>query len=501
MLTLFAVTGNYGRESLCDGSTLRAVTPAQVAYVPVAPLPLERFDDVLDGEQAQALGRTAARARQLLTGRVVWNVSSTARGGGVAEMLTSLIAYTRGAGVDARWVVIEGDAEFFRVTKRIHNRLHGAAGDGGALGPDELAVYRHAMERNVSALELLVRPGDIALLHDPQTAGLAGPLRDRGVRAVWRCHVGVDHPNDDARQAWRFLLPFVRDAEVYVFSRASFGWDDLDRDRLVVIPPSIDAFAPKNQDLDDSTVSAILRCAGIEAGDCPPSSVFLRQDGSPGRVDRRVELSGTPPLQRGEPYVVQVSRWDRLKDPVGVLEAYSSGIAPRTSAHLVLAGPAVTAVSDDPEGLGVLEEVGARRAALPADVGERVHLISLPMDDAAENAAMVNALQRQAAVVVQKSLAEGFGLTVAEAMWKGRPVVASRVGGIQDQISEGKTGLLVDSRDLEGFADAVVGLLEHPDEAARLGAAARDQIRDLFLGPRHLTQYVDLFERLLAGPS
>jgi trehalose synthase len=456
---------------------------------------------VLSGDQARALQDTVNRAQRLLAGRVVWNINSTARGGGVAEMLASLIAYTRGAGVDTRWLVIEGTPEFFLLTKRIHNRLHGVAGDGGPLGEAELAIYRDTMDRNVRAMDTLARPGDIALLHDPQTAGLAGPLRKRGVRVVWRCHVGVDHPNAEAREAWRFLLHFVPDAELYVFSRASFAWDDLERDRLLVIPPSIDAFAAKNQDLDEDTSRAILRCAGIEAGDCPTGSVFLRRDGTPGRVDRRADLGGSPPLDGVTPYVIQVSRWDRLKDPAGVLEAFARQIAPRTGAHLVLAGPAVAAVSDDPEGLAVLEEVVTKRATMGADVRNRVHLLSLPMDDPAENAAMVNALQRLAAVVVQKSLAEGFGLTVAEAMWKGRPVVASRVGGIQDQIQDGETGLLVDPEDLDAFADAVVDLLERPERAARLGAAAREEIRGHFLGPRHLTQYVDLFDRLLGGPS
>jgi trehalose synthase len=473
------------------------VKSAKLAHVTVAPLPWERFKNVLTPEQSEELGAAVERGRQLLSGRVIWNVNSTARGGGVAEMLISLIAYTRGAGVDARWVVIEGDPDFFRVTKRVHNRLHGAAGDGGPLGDAESAVYRATMERNVRAMDEFVRPGDIALLHDPQTAGLAGPLRERGVRVVWRCHVGVDVPNAEARDAWRFLLPFVSEAEVCVFSRASFAWDDLDRDRVVVIPPSIDAFSPKNQDLEAAAVRAILGCAGIVAGDCPEGAVFLRQDGSPGRVDRRADMGGSPPLGYSDPAVVQVSRWDRLKDPTGVLEAFAAGIAPRTSAHLVLAGPAVAAVSDDPEGLQVLEEVRARRDALPPPLRDRVHLVSLPMEDAAENAAIVNALQRKASVVVQKSLAEGFGLTVAEAMWKGRPVVASRVGGIQDQIRDGETGVLVDPRDLDVFANAVVDLLERPHEAARLGTAARAEIRDLFLGPRHLIQYVDLFERLL----
>jgi trehalose synthase len=313
--------------------------------------------------------------------------------------------------------------------------------------------------------------------------------------------VGVDVPNADAREAWAFLLPFVREAELYVFSRDSFGWEDLDRERLVVIPPSIDAFSAKNQELPPGAVEAILRAAGIAEGAGDEAPAFVRRDGSPGRVDRRADLGGAPPLGAGERYVVQVSRWDRLKDPVGVLQAFVERIAPRTDAKLVLAGPAVAAVTDDPEGLEVLHEVMDRRDALAPDLRDRVLLASLPMEDVAENAAIVNALQRQATVIVQKSLAEGFGLTVAEGMWKGRPVVASRVGGIQDQIRDGETGMLVDPSDLEGFADAVIGLLDDRERAQRMGAAARAEITQRFLGARHLTQYVDLFSKLLRSPA
>jgi trehalose synthase len=274
-------------------------------------------------------------------------------------------------------------------------------------------------------------------------------------------------------------------------------WDGLEPQAVTVIPPSIDAFSTKNQEMSAHTATSILRVTGLEPGQPPGEAVFTRRDGTPGRVDRTAELTGTAPLPAEVQAVMQVSRWDRLKDPVGVLEAFSTRIAAETDAHLVLVGPSAAAVSDDPEGIEVLSEASRRRADLPPEVGDRVHLFSLPMDDVEENAAIVNALQRRADLIVQKSLAEGFGLTVAEAMWKGRPVVASRVGGIREQIDDGDTGLLVDPLDLAGFAEAVVGALADPAGAAKMGARAREVVRERFLGPAHLRRYVELFEQLL----
>jgi trehalose synthase len=490
--------GHAVSEAVVVGSPgqVRVVT---LTHVPVAPVPPERFAEILLPGQAEEFERTIAGGRSLLEGRVIWNVNSTARGGGVAEMLASLLAYTRGAGLDARWVVIGGDAGFFRVTKRIHNMLHGTPGDGMGLGLDDEALYRETSARNADELMALIRPDDIVLLHDPQTAGLARLLRGKGARVVWRCHVGVDSANEYARAAWRFLRPHVQLAEAVVFSRQDYVWEGLDEARVWVIPPSIDAFSAKNEPMAPETVSAVLRAGGVEPGAPDADPGFTREDGTPGRVDRTVDLSGSPPLARDVPAVIQVSRWDRLKDPLGVLEAFCEGIASRTDAHLVLAGPSTAAVADDPEGVEVLAEVSRRRAACAADLADRIHLFSLPMDDVEENAAIVNALQRRADIAVQKSLAEGFGLTVAEAMWKSRPVVASRVGGIREQIVEGETGLLVEPRDLAGFADAVVGLIRQPARAKEIGERARETVRELFLGPRHLRQYVELFEALLKG--
>jgi trehalose synthase len=196
--------------------------------------------------------------------------------------------------------------------------------------------------------------------------------------------------------------------------------------------------------------------------------------------------------------VLQVSRWDALKDPLGVIRAFAEHVPPSTGAHLVYAGPAVSAVADDPEGARVLHDALALREALPAHQRSRVHLASLPMDDPAENAIIVNALQRHATVVAQKSLAEGFGLTVAEAMWKARPVIASRIGGIQSQIEHGVSGLLLgDPRDLQAFGDAVAALLGDPQRAKSLGENARARVRDQFTSPRSLLDYLGLIQRVL----
>jgi trehalose synthase len=440
-------------------------------------------------------------ARRLLAGRVVWNVNSTARGGGVAEMLRPLLAYSRGAGVDARWEVISGNEDFFQVTKRIHNNLHGFEGDGGPLGDDERRIYEGALEANWRELCQLIESDDVVILHDPQTAGLTQPIKENtGAAVIWRCHVGLDSPSDIARRAWRFLIPYIEKADALVFSRGEFAWEGLDREKIAIIPPSIDAFSPKNQALDEGTVAAILNAAGIVRDEAGADPVFNREDGSPSRVVSGAEAFEERPLGLADPVVLQVSRWDRLKDPLGVIEGFAEHVAPATNAHLVYAGPAVEAVSDDPEGKEVLDESIATWRGLPAEQRERIHLLCLPMDDAEENAAVVNALQRHASVVVQKSIAEGFGLTVAEAMWKARPVVASRIGGIQDQIVHGEAGLLVDDPlNLEEYGAAVRRLLEDRELAEAMGRAAQARVQDAFLGARSLMQYLDLIRKLIVS--
>ena len=267
---------------------------AILSHVPVGALKLETFGSVLAPEDYERFLGTVQRGREAFDGRVVWNVNSTAQGGGVAEMLVSLLAYARGAGIDARWVVIGGNEDFFVLTKRIHNFLHGSSGDGGDLDDDARRVFDEVTERNAAEFRELVKPEDVVIIHDPQPAGLIPAIRDIGCPTVWRCHVGLDQPHPLARRAWEFLIPYVRDADAYVFSRAAFAWEGLEKE-VTIIAPSIDAFSPKNQELDRERVLSILTVAGLNEDGAPAAPTFTNLDGSPGRVDRARSALGAAP--------------------------------------------------------------------------------------------------------------------------------------------------------------------------------------------------------------
>ena len=279
----------------------------------------------------------------------------------------------------------------------------------------------------------------------------------------------------------------------------------VDQERVLIIPPSIDPFSAKNRVLDASTVEAILATVGLVTGGDPVDPVhFERRDGTPGTVRHHTGLiaDGAAPPHAAR-LIVQVSRWDRLKDMAGVLTGFVEMAAHGPpDAHLMLVGPDVSGVTDDPEGAEVLADCRALWHTVPESIRDRVHLASIPMDDVDENAIIVNAVQRHAYLVVQKSLVEGFGLTVTEAMWKAKPVIASGVGGIRDQIVQDRDGLLIDDpSDLDAFAAALARLLNDPELADRLGAAGHARVVDQFLGDRHLAQYVELFQRLASMPT
>lgn len=473
-------------------------TMPEISEVDIAPEDPQRFASVLGEEQMTTMRAAIEAARVLLDGRTVWNVNSTAKGGGVAEMLATLLPYACGAGVQTRWMVIGGDDEFFTITKRIHNRLHGAAGDGAGLDDDDRRHYEKVLAGQVAQLKDMMSTGDIAILHDPQTAGMAPLLADAGISVIWRCHVGLDTPNQEARDTWAFLLPYVRRADRCVFSRQAFAWEGLDEERIRVVAPSIDPFSAKNYEMDGASVHAVLVSAGIIDDGDDAAAAYTRFDGGDARIEHRATMVETSRLDADTPLVVQISRWDRLKDPLGVLDGFARGVTGTCDAHLILAGPSVAEVADDPEGKEAYDEVKQAWNALGEEVRARIHLACLPMDDSDENAAMVNALQRRANVVVQKSLAEGFGLTVAEAMWKSRPVVASRIGGIQDQIEDGVSGILLDDpQNRDAFAAAVCSLLLDSERADRMGSEAHARVQREFLGSRHLAQYVEICAELV----
>ena len=266
-----------------------------------------------------------------------------------------------------------------------------------------------------------------------------------------------------------------------------------------MIAPSNDPFSAKNEPVSRRNARVALGYVGLLDGDgSAPAVPFTRRNGSGGTISRRADLLGTGSVPSDAPLVVQVSRWDRMKDMEGVMRSFAEHVDPALGAHLVLCGPEAAGVADDPEAAEVLRECVDAWRTLPGTARSRVHLACVPMADFEENAAVINALQRHASVVVQKSLAEGFGLTVAEAMWKARPVIASAVGGIVDQIPDDDYGLLLDDpHDHAAFAAAVEYLLRSPDDAARIGANARSRVAERFLGDRHLEQYADVFRQLV----
>jgi trehalose synthase len=454
--------------------------------IPITPRSIEPFAQVIGGARTRRFRSVLAAARGRLGPARVWHVNSTSAGGGVAEILQSVLSYPASAGIDVRWLVIEGSNAFFELTKGIHHLLHGRPGNGGPLGDEQRELYEQTLARDQPALADRIRPGDVVVLHDPQVLGLARCLTNVGACVIWSCHIGADDANEHTRRAWDFLSPYVRETAVQTFTRAQYRWEGIDESTVTVIPPCIDAFAAKNRPLDDCEVTAILEDSGIIRGQAAHAPEIRRA--------RMVEDEAIP---RCAPVVCQVSRWDPLKDHAGLMHAFVSHVREDLGSQLVLAGPAPGAVEDDPEAHETFERLVEDWGALAADARQRVHICSVPMDDVEENALVVNALQRRSAVVVQKSLAEGFGLTVSEAMWKGRPTVCSGVGGIQDQIDSHASGVLVDPTDPKDVGSAITSLLSDSVTAAKMGQAGRRRVIDDYLVPSYLHRQLALICELV----
>ena len=366
-----------------------------------------------------------------LKGRVIQHINSTPVGGGVAEILSRMVPLLRGLGVDTKWDVMKGSERFFEVTKKFHNALHGRAAE---INKCDFDVFMETSRDNLNEVDIY---GDIVFVHDPQPIALIKKKAQN--KWIWRCHIDISNPH---LKVWHFLRDFVVNYDAAVFSAPAFS--QMLPIRQFLISPSIDPLSDKNRELPQETIDMVLRKYNIP------------QD---------------------KPIITQISRFDRLKDPAGVIEAYRL-VKRYVDCRLILAGGTAT---DDPEGLEVLEEAREK-----AQQDKDIHILLLPQADLE-----VNALQRASTVVVQKSIREGFGLTVSEALWKAKPVVASNAGGIPLQIKHRYSGLLCHS--VEGAAFAMKQFLNNPQYARKLGENGKEHIRNNFLITRHLRDYMLLF--------
>ena len=267
---------------------------------------IDSFVELLGRERIDGVKQLAEVVHGLVGERAIWNLNSTPAGGGVAEMLRSLLRYARGLGVQVRWGVIEGTPEFFRITKRLHNALHDSPGDGTPLGPAERLVYEKVMRDNLVALEAVVQPGDVIICHDPQTAGLVPHFVAKKIPVIWRCHIGHETHGVEVDAAWDFLHEYLADVPLAVFSRESYAPSWLPQTRAVVLPPNIDPFSAKNQSMDEPAVRAILGHIGLIDDPGSGAPAFTRDDGSIGRVDRKAEIVRLGPAPSFDaPLVVQ----------------------------------------------------------------------------------------------------------------------------------------------------------------------------------------------------
>jgi len=378
-----------------------------------------------------------------LKGMKIIHINSTKEGGGVAEILNQLIPLKRELGIDAEWEVIKGSSEFYQCTKKMHNALQGNREEiSGGL----LKAYEDTNLQNYELLGSRLQEASVVFIHDPQPAPLLRFCSVRKGKWLWRCHIDVSHP---FRPVWKYLREHVEGYDASIWSLADFA-QPLSHP-LYLIPPSIDPLSDKNKDLSESEISGYLDSWNID---------------------------------RDIPVITQVSRFDRFKDPIGVIQAYQL-VKQYTPVQLVLAGGSAT---DDPEGAQVLNEV-KEFAGNDSDI----HILELPPDAHRE----INAMQRGSDIVLQKSLREGFGLTVTEALWKGKPVIAGQTGGIKLQVINHYNGFLVNTP--EGAALRIRYLLKHPGIMETMGNKAHEVVLNNFLITRHLQEYLTLVLALLYG--
>jgi len=461
------------------------------------PIGLDDYAEVIHlAEAVRSLREEASGLVAALKGRKVWMVNSTARGGGVAEMLPKLVSLLRELGLDIEWLVMgTEESAFFELTKRLHNLIHGA-GDPG-LDDEDHRLYAAVSSENASELKHRIGPDDILVIHDPQPLGMGALVkRELNVRLLFRCHIGLDEDRPETRAAWSFLRPYAEECDQAIFSAPQYIPPFL-AGRSGLISPAIDPLGYKNRELSPHKLAGILKSSGLVCSRHPvvpdrfsEQAMRLLPNGEFATLDEETDIGI---LFR--PIVTEISRWDRLKGFEPLLEGFAHmkrSIGERAvsdrhrrrlaNVRLVLAGPDPAAVADDPEAQEVLEDLTGIYCSLAPWLQNDVAIVSLPMGSRENNALMVNALQRCASVVVQNSIQEGFGLTVTEAMWKQRSVLGSRACGIRQQIRDGVDGRLIpDSRDPGGIAEQLDSMLDDLDGRTRLGQRAQRRVHDEFL--------------------
>jgi trehalose synthase len=369
-----------------------------------------------------------------LKGRVIQNINSTAVGGGVAEILNRMMPLMRDLGVDFRWDLIKGDEKFFVITKKFHNALHGVDVE---ILDEEISYFLEVNKKNAQEIFF---SDDIVYIHDPQPLALIDKKNELGNKWIWRCHIDFSKP---IPSLWNFLRPFIERYDAAVFSAPAFARELLTKQ--VLVSPSIDPLSDKNKDLPEEVIDKMFERFGVD---------------------------------RSRPIITQISRFDYLKDPLGVIKAFRMA-KKYGDCQLILAGGGAT---DDPEGMSILEMVRNE-----AENDKDIFILFLPPGSDLE----INALQRGSSIILQKSLREGFGLTVAEALWKAKPVIASAVGGIPLQITHKFSGILTHS--IEGTAYWIKQLIHEPEYARKLGVNGKEHIKDNFLITRHIQDYLLLF--------
>jgi len=456
--------------------------------------------------QLRAEAVTATRA---LEGRKIWMISSTERGGGVAEMLPKIVATLRELGIATEWIVIESDRpEFFALTKRIHNLIHGE-GDP-YLSPRDRELFESVSRANADAIRPLLGPRDVLVVHDPQPVAVGALLKDElRLLAGWRCHIGLDADLPQTRAAWSFLQPYAERYDRAIFSAPEYIPGYL-ASRSRIVAPGVDPLSHKNRELYPHKLTGVLCNAALVPALEPVLTPAFSEPATrlhPDGVFRPASEGGSIGLLF-RPVVTQISRWDRLKGFRPLLEGFvrlkrraargEIGIDARhvrrlQIVRLVLAGPDPATIQDDPEGRDVLRDLVEHYRRLEPELQSEIAIISLPMESRKLNALMVNALQRCSVIVAQNSLREGFGLTVTEAMFKRIPVMGTHACGIRHQLRDGLDGRLVrDPNDPDEIAGTLDAMLADPIARDMWGRNGQHRVYDEFLIFKQLGRWLAL---------